>query len=190
MSFVIAPIVEGHGDVVALPVLLRRIAPSLPVKRPVRFPKSKLLSSDDLERAARIAASNIPEAGAILLVMDSDEECAASLRARLEEQLSRTSPNHLCRVVLAVHEFEAWIVGGDPRYQVEHPDAAGDLKGRIRRRFGVYSETADQARLVAGADLDLLGQRSRSFQRLLKVMRECLESASEWESRAGQSGAQ
>lgn len=172
MSMAIAPIVEGYGDVSALPVLLRRIEPTLQVKRPVRFPRSRLLLDEHLNRAAKIAASNITGSGAVLLVIDSDEDCAARLRLDLESRLSAILPQHVCRVVLAVREFESWIVGGDSEYGVQDSDSAGDLKGRIRRRYGVYGETADQARLVARSDLQLLEQRSRSFRRLMKVVRE------------------
>lgn len=172
MSFAIAPIVEGHGDVAALPVLLRKIDPTVQVKRPVRFPRSKLLIQDQLVRAAQIASANITHLGAVLLVIDADESCAATLGPELERQLLEALPNRTCRVVLAVREFESWIVGGDPEYGVENPDVAGDLKGRIQQRHGVYKETADQARLMAVADLSLLEQKSRSFRRLLAVMKE------------------
>lgn len=172
MTYVIAPIVEGHGDVAALPVLLRRIAPLLVVKRPVRFPRTKLLIRDELARAAKIAASNIPDQGGILLLLDADEDCAATLGPDLERQITSVIPNRKCRVALAVQEFEAWIVGGDESYGVENADSVGKLKERIRQRYGVYSETADQARLIATANMGLLEQRSRSFRHLRSVVRE------------------
>lgn len=74
--------------------------------------------------------------------------------------------------MLPVREFEAWIVGGDSAYGVTDPDNAGDLKGRIQTRYGVYRETVDQPRLIALSDLDLLAKCSRSFRRLRKVVDE------------------
>lgn len=177
MSFTVAPIVEGHGDVAALPLLLRRMAPSLDVKRPVRCPKTRLLIPEHLRRAATIAAANILGRGAILLVFDANGDCAAELGPKLEAHLREMVPNRPCRAALAVREFEAWIVGGDAAYGAGDADTAGDLKGRIRRRHGVYSETADQPRLVARSDLALLEERSRSFRRLAKVVREFEEIA-------------
>lgn len=170
MSFVVAPIVEGHGDVAAVPVLLRRMAPSLLVARPVRFPRSQLVVEAHLCRAAAIANANIGERGAILLVMDADEDCAASLGPELEARLADKFPGRTCRVVLVVREFEAWIVGGDPKYQVDDADSAGDMKGRIREALGLYKETADQPRLIAKSDIDRLTRVSRSFRRLRKVV--------------------
>ena len=172
MGFTLAPIVEGHGDVIALPILLRRMNPALIVKRPVRFPKTKLLIPEHLQRAAIIAASNIQPPGAVLLVMDSDEECAATRAAEMVRLLGESLPGHLCKVALAVREFEAWIVGGDDYYAVPDADVAGNLKGRIRQRYGVYSETADQPRLIARADLSRLEQSSRSFRHLKSVVKQ------------------
>lgn len=172
MSVVVAPIVEGYGDVAAVPVLLRRMEPTLDVKRPVRFPKSRLQMPEHLHRAALIAASNIIGTGAVLLIMDADEECAATVGPSLQTQLEATLPNCLCRVVLPVREFEAWIVGGDDIYGVHDPDSAGNLKGRLRQNHGVYSETVDQPSLIARADLEILANRSRSFRRLQSVVRE------------------
>lgn len=170
MSFTVAPIVEGHGDVIALPILLRRMNSALIVKRPVRFPKTKLMMPEHLQRAARIAASNIQTPGAVLLVMDADEECAATRAANMSRLLGEYLPGQMCKVALAVREFEAWIVGGDDYYAVLDADAAGNLEGRIRDRYGVYSETADQPRLIARADLARLEQTSRSFRHLRKVV--------------------
>jgi hypothetical protein len=172
MSVLVAPIVEGYGDVDALPVLLRRMAPSIIVKRPIRIPRTKLLTGDGLSHAAAIAAANVAFGGGILLVIDADKDCAAEIGPELESRLSQLVPKCLCRAVLAVREFEAWIVGGDPAYNVNDADSAGDLKGRIRNQHGVYKETADQARLIASCDLERLSQSSRSFRRLQKIIHE------------------
>ncbi|MFO0837673.1 MAG: DUF4276 family protein [Phycisphaerae bacterium] len=172
MSVVLAPIVEGHGEVDAVPVLLRRMAPELIVRRPVRFPRNRLVQEEHLRRAARIASANIEREGAILMLIDSDEDCAARLGPDLEKRLSEFAPNLTCRVVLAVREFEAWIVGGDPANAIDDPDRAGNLIGRLREQHGVYKKTADQPRLIARSDLEILARRSRSYRHLEKVVRE------------------
>lgn len=52
----VVPVVEGHGDVAATPVLLRRIAQeALPdqyvdILRPVRVKRHLVVKSDELER--------------------------------------------------------------------------------------------------------------------------------------------
>jgi hypothetical protein len=39
-------------------------------------------------------------------------------------------------VVLAVREFEAWIVGGDAAHGVDDPDVCGNLEGESRAFMG------------------------------------------------------
>ncbi|MBK9129079.1 MAG: hypothetical protein IPM13_14950 [Phycisphaerales bacterium] len=179
MSVEVAPIVEGHGDVEAVPVLLRLIEPRVDVKRPVRFPRARLLEEQELIRAGRIAASNITGAGAVLLVIDADEDCAADLGSRLETILTRALQGVTCRVALAVREFEAWIVGGDAGYNVDNPDEVGRLKGRIAARHGRYKETADQARFTARIDVARLQASSRSFRRLQACIAAIVEAHSD-----------
>jgi hypothetical protein len=177
MSLVVAPIVEGHGDVAALPVLLRLLNPAIQVRTPVRFPKTKLLIEEHLRRAVRIAASNVVDEGALLVVIDADEDCAAQLARELQQRISKILPERQARVVFAVREFEAWIVGGIADFKVPDPDHAGHVKDRIREKFGVYKETVDQPRLIAAADVAMLTQRSRSFRRLRKVIDELVAAA-------------
>jgi hypothetical protein len=95
----------------------------------------------------------------------------------LERQLSGPFPNRICRVALAVREFEAWIIGGDPAYGIDDADRAGQLKERISQRMGIYKETVDQPKLIAAANLSSLQQRSRSFRRLTKIVREFTAAA-------------
>ena len=143
VSFVVAPIVEGHGDVAAVPVLLRRLCPEIPVARPVRFPRSRLIEEPQLVRAARIAAANITERGAVLLVIDADEDCAAEIGPKLQATLTRAIPQLLCRVGIVVREFEAWIVGGDA-------SLAEDRRVTVRIKvFGVVQEPAAVDRTAA-----------------------------------------
>ncbi|MBL8877896.1 MAG: DUF4276 family protein [Phycisphaerales bacterium] len=168
--FEIAPIVEGYGDVEAVPILIRNLAPELVVRRPVRFPKTKLLKRDQLERAVAIAASNIRDRGAVLLMVDADSECAIKLARGLESECAAAHSNVVCRIAIPVREFESWIVGGCFEFQDEDVDRAGDPKGRLRKVLGDYSETADQARLAAKINPGVLAPRSRSFRHLLDVI--------------------
>jgi len=178
MSYVVAPIVEGHGDVAAVRVLIARLAPQLRVARPVRMPRQRLVLPEHLSRAAQIARANILDRGALLLMLDADEDCAASLGPKLQATLMKSVSGCLCRVVLPVREFEAWIVGGTAGFSVDNPDSAGNPKRRIREACnGVYSETADQARLTATADLVRLHAVSRSFRKFEKVIAELSDDA-------------
>jgi hypothetical protein len=172
LSFTVAPIVEGYGDVDAIRVLIQRLAPELTVGRPVRQGKGKLVNRDGLKHAVHIAAANITERGAVLLVFDADDDCAKTLGPELSAWLSADFPHIVCRVVLAVREFEAWIVGGDAAYGVDEPDRTENLEGRIRDLHGAYKKTVDQPRHISRADFPRLRRLSRSFRRLDRVMEE------------------
>ena len=55
-------VVEGHGEVQAVPILLRRVLHEklqiydIVLEPPIRVPKSKLLKQGELERAVELAA--------------------------------------------------------------------------------------------------------------------------------------
>ena len=65
MTVKIGCIVEGHGEVEAVPVLIRRIAwdlyPELPiiVERPIRAPRNLVVKAGELERRVELAARKI-----------------------------------------------------------------------------------------------------------------------------------
>jgi hypothetical protein len=78
MAFQIAPIVEGHGEVSAVPILLRRmiaelnLAVPIEVVRPIRQPRGSLLKDRGVESAVQLAAIEMGGSGAIFIILDSD----------------------------------------------------------------------------------------------------------------------
>src|SRR5437867_11128621 len=84
MVISIASVVEGHGEVDALPVLVRRIAGELngiwnvQCLPPIRRPRGKLIQgTDELEKAVELAALKCGSSGAVLVVLDSNSDCPA-----------------------------------------------------------------------------------------------------------------
>ena len=84
----IKPIVEGHGEVEALPVLLRRIAGEcfgvwdVPLLHPGRYPAGRLLRKE--ENGTWVPGPDFPKAGqharnegatCILTLLDLDDDC-------------------------------------------------------------------------------------------------------------------
>ena len=69
-------IVEGHGEVEALPLLLRRIDETLAtpvypnILRSIRISASKFVKAGELERAVELAARKTGSGGAILILLD------------------------------------------------------------------------------------------------------------------------
>ncbi len=88
MSKIVA-IVEGHGEVAALPILLRRIyrqlnpADYLEVPQPIRVGRQKLLKAGELEDAVELAGRQTGPGDGILIVLDADSDCPKDLGAQL-----------------------------------------------------------------------------------------------------------
>jgi len=109
---IIVPVVEGHGEVDAVPVLLRRLTaenapgPYIDVAKPIRRNKGSLLKEAGLERSVELAARRHGGNGAVLVLMDADDDCAATLGPRLQERAQAVRPGSAIAVVLAVKEYE------------------------------------------------------------------------------------
>lgn len=83
MSFRLVPIVEGHGEVEAVPVLLRRVLGSLAperyveVRRPIHTPRDRFLNREDERRRilgyALLACAEADEGGHVLVLFDADD---------------------------------------------------------------------------------------------------------------------
>lgn len=175
MSIVIAPIVEGHGDVEAVPTLLRMLSPEVRIARPVRCPRSKYSIAHELERYVRIARANIHphETGVILILIDADGDCPAELGPQLVASAKSAATDARVLVALAKHEYECWLVGGLAECGIEDPESAGKPKQRLAElNSGRYKETVDQAKFTAKIDTDRLARRAPSFSRLVKHLKQ------------------
>jgi len=191
----IQPIVEGHGEVDAVPILLRRIGFELlgkgvDVLRPIRQPKTSLHHrADTLTKAVGIAANKLGEAvvdpedsGVVLPLVDADEDPACGLGPDLLGRLRdiRADLDFIC--VIATVEYETWFVASAASLEryldlpatdalPTDPEAARLGKGWIQSRFrGSYKETVDQSKLTAGMDLDACRRHSPSFDRLCREL--------------------
>ncbi|MFZ4575332.1 MAG: hypothetical protein ACOYN0_13100 [Phycisphaerales bacterium] len=175
MSYRIASIVEGHGEVQAVPLLIRTHWPTLVPCTPIRVARQKVTKPDELIRAARLAEAAICDSGfpgGVLLLLDADKDCAATLASQLRGLLSAALPNRLCHCVLAVREFESWLVAGHPDAAME-PDEERATKAWLRaRNRDRYQPTVDQPRFTASMDLQRAVSGSRSFRKFFEVMNE------------------
>jgi hypothetical protein len=187
-------VVEGHGEVESLPVLIRKIAqhfdPSIAIDipHPVRVTKSKLLKPGELEKAAALAALNAGVGGGVFVILDSDEDCPAKLGPELLARLRTARSNVPSAVVLAKKEFESWFLASaeslrgcrglpqdlmPPEQPEEIPGAKEWLSSRIRD--GAYASTVDQASLTSSLDL-ALARRAASFDKCYREITFMLET--------------
>lgn len=184
----IASIVEGDGEVSALPVLLRRLAAELdPVAsvnplQPIRVRRDRFLHKDEeFRRQLLLAAAKAGEEGWILVLLDADDDCPKELGPEIHRRAKQHVPHRRVSVVLANREFEAWFIAaaqslhGARGFSIpagERPEAEvpRDAKGWMREhmRSGTYSEILDQPAFAARIDLQQTFANSRSFRKLCK----------------------
>jgi hypothetical protein len=113
----VAAIVEGAGEVAALPILLRRInawrTPDVHLQAlpPIRVHRDRFLNRDDeFRRHLLLAAAKCGESGWILVLLDADDACPAELGKQILERATAYVPHRRVSVVLANREYEAWFI--------------------------------------------------------------------------------
>lgn len=183
----IVSIVEGHGEVAALPILLRRIRDwkspdyDVLVLPPIRVQRSRFLNRDsEFNRVLGLAAAKAGSDGWILVLLDADDDCPATLASEVLTRGRAQVPHRRLSVVMANREFEAWFIASalslhgrrgfsfDPMKSASDSEAVRDAKGWMRNRMthGAYGETTDQPGFAAVMDLQQAHDRSRSFRKL------------------------
>jgi len=196
MPFRIVPIVEGHGEVQAVPILLNRLIAEfdlgvqIEIAPAIRQSKASLIKEGGLESAVELAAIKTEDNGAILILIDSDGECPRNRAPELLARAQRARADKKISLVLAHHEYEAWFLAsasslkGCRRLSNEiedhaTPESVQNCKGWLEEsmlRTSKYSETADQAALTALFDVRL-ALKAPSFEKLYRdLKRLCTEA--------------
>jgi len=187
----LACIVEGDGEVSAVPVLLRRIIELVnpevyaDIKHPIRKQRSSLLRQGGLEDAIALAIMELPAGpGAVLALIDADQDCPKSLAPALLERSRYTAGGRLpVAVVLANHEFENWFIAAAESvagYRGLRPDVIAppdpeSIRGAkewLQKHMlsgKKYSPPIDQPRLASRFDLSA-ARRAPSFDKLYREM--------------------
>lgn len=176
-------LVEGHGEHYAVPILVRRIAASLGVAdvtpTVIRQPRTMILKPGELERAVILLANKVGEHGAVLVLIDADDDPACELGPALLRRARAARPDRPIGVVLAVREYEAWLLTSASSLRGKRglpadleapamPEAIRDAKGWLDQRMPRgYSPTADQPALTGLFDLEL-ARSSPSFDKLVR----------------------
>ncbi len=187
MTLVVS-IVEGDGEVSALPILLRRVCqwktpntyPEIPT--PIRVRRDRFLNKDvEFDRHLELASSKCQENGWILILLDADNDCPADLSQSILARAQKIVPHRKISVILANREYEAWYIAGaaslngkrgitldDHEEDSRNSESIRDAKGWISERMttGSYKEVIDQPALSASVDLLTAFENSRSFRKL------------------------
>ncbi|MBL8219834.1 MAG: DUF4276 family protein [Bryobacterales bacterium] len=174
--------------------IVQAIDPSLTpiVPRGFRHSASSMLNPNSLElnTAINTLAVKYPK-HAILVLIDSDDDCPKSLGPQLLSRAKAARPDLHISVVLAHREYEVWFLASAESLAGKRllpanlaapadPEAFRDAKGWLNKQMSPsnrYSPTLDQAALSASLDLHLAHQRSRSFRKLWKEIQQITASA-------------
>lgn len=183
----VASIVEGDGEVAALPILLRRLSQwrgttgYVDVLTPIRVYKDRFLNRpEEFSRHLKLAAAKCGDAGWVLVLFDADDDCPAQKGAAVLAQARAIIPHRRVAVVLlANREYEAWFIAAAESLNgfrgfkylegkaPADPEGPRNAKGWMRDRMPAgYGETTDQPAFTARFDLELAHQHSRSFRKL------------------------
>lgn len=179
----IAAVVEGHGEVQAVPILLRRVASEIfgvhyvVLPPPFRVKRQLMTRKAGLANAVAVQAARVGEHGGVLIMADADDDCAVTLA----DEVRRVAAPTPVEVAVAVREFEAWFLGaveslrghrsvrgdagfgGDP----EEPRGAKGVLAAVMTE--PYRETLHQPAFAASMDLHA-AQRLRSFVHLVSCV--------------------
>jgi Domain of unknown function (DUF4276) len=193
----ILPIVEGPGDMEAVPVLLRRIlalhecfdAQVLPAHKRGDLPNVKANFDNYFKMA-------IKENAAIIWIIDFDCatcDCVADEADQLYKKARLIRPDWPFKVAFMVKEFETLFLADPeaarsvlkeiPKTTVfpATPETIRDAKGWLSKAMPsgyAYKETTHQVKLAAAVNLDHLRTASASYRHLEKSILTLLNSPS------------
>lgn len=181
-------IVEGHGEVEAVPALLRRLIlrfcpdgfPITPMG--IRQPRCSIVKTGELERWVEVAARAVRLQGGILVLLDADDDLPCELAPALLDRARTAARNCPVSVVLAKREYEAWFIASASAIagQMGLPTVAPPMKNceqvrgtkewltRWRAGADIYSPTLHQTNFTRLIDIDLARQNSPSFDKLCR----------------------
>lgn len=195
----ISCVVEGHGDVEAVQILVQRVAESIrlteqvKIQAIIRTPKSKLVKTGEIERAVDLAARKLSGHGAVFVLLDSDDDCPQQLGPALLARALQARGDLPIAVVLAKREFESWFIaaieslagqdGFSPQIQVpEDPESIRGAKEWLTQQMlgdRSYSPTLDQPRLTRRFSIEMalrtpsFSKCHRDLRRILLALCEC-----------------
>lgn len=157
-------------------MLLRRLRKHLgtgpvQVAAPYRMPKTQLLTAGQLEVAVRVQGAKVPARGGVLVVIDADDDCPATLGPELLQRAQGARPDKRIGVVVAKCELEAWFLAALPdQDRPVDPEAVLGAKEWLAARTGPYKPTANQAERAATFDLELARRHAPSFDKLCREL--------------------
>ena len=180
-------IVEGHGEVDAIRILLERIGFDIDPECYIqcsyilRVSKDKLIRPGELERSIEAVGRCGKPVNGIFILIDADKDCPANLGPQLLQRAEMIQTDIPKGLVLAKYEYEAWFIASfeyiAQKYGVPitsklldaNPEEVRGAKEWLADHLGFkYVETRHQASLTRQFDLT----RARAASSFDKCYRE------------------
>lgn len=188
-------LVEGDGDLEAVPFLVRRIVPE--TERPDCMPASRPIKCGDVRKLRRVGelekfveyACRRTDGDSALLIVDCDDDCPKEVVgdfSRRIEPIARLAGKKV-GIAFLYREFETIFLYALRELSAAHPafawkldeidldrdwsavrDAKGTLNSLMKAHY--YKETRDQPRFVANLELGPLRDRCRSVEHLFRLL--------------------
>jgi hypothetical protein len=180
-------IVEGQGEVAAIPSLCVRILAHVGAKgwivdkAPIRQPRSRLVDervksphrpchAEGMHRAVAMARAR--PADAVLVLCDADDDCPAIWGPDALKYLVAPAPGV---AVMAQREYEAWLLLNYTDEQlraakVRNPEQVRNAKDELRKLIPGYLPTVHQMEVTRRLDIPNLRTRSDSFDKLVRAI--------------------
>lgn len=183
----ILSIVEGRGEVFALPILLTKLLKirqrfDLDIAEPKdAHGRSNLIKPDGLEKFLEYVRQDKNCAGSLVL-LDADKDCPVDLTITLANRTRALKLPVPVVIVCAKCEYEVWFLAsletiagnastGLPAGlkfsgDIEEKRGVKEWLTKQMRQGRAYKETEDQAAMTELIDFELARKNSRSFHRL------------------------
>ncbi len=178
-------IVEGYGDVAAVPELVRRFQQvldpgiGLDIRPPTRAGRNQLIKDGEIERQVERLVRQLKPPRAILILIDADKDCPAELGPDILDRARQARPDVPVGVVLAKWEYEAWFLAAieslrgkrglaEDLAKVEDPEGIRGAKEFLKKHMRgsrKYSERMDQPAMTAMFDMQMAREHSPSFDK-------------------------
>jgi hypothetical protein len=144
----------------------------------------RIVKDGELERTVELVARQVGPGGAILILLDADDDCPATLGPQLRARALAHRSDRLVFVVLAKREFESWFIAAAESLagkrtlntvlpwvpEPENIHGAKEWLGVNMAPERGYSETLDQPAFAAEMDIEMAA-RAPSFAKLLKDLK-------------------
>lgn len=185
----VVPIVEGHGEVEAIPLLIRRVfAEYRPGVFPVVNPPSRVKAGsfindpDYFNKYVALAAAKAAQGdGVVLILLDCEDDCPGTLGPRLLADAQAVRADIKCAVALVHREYETWFLAAadslrgcaglsDQLTAPQNPESIRGAKEWLGRHMPAsYDPIIHQAKFTANFDLHQ-ARAVPSFDRLIKKL--------------------